>query len=182
MKKRVLFIALYFLSGCLQGTGQHPNQQLRPPQSDAEIRFAKGVLDAAQAASIANNREYCGYIGLNNGGNFVATPAKQGRQSSCLARRPQGIQILASYHTHGAFTVDYDTEVPSVSDLEADIFEGIDGYIATPGGRVWYDDSSRRAAVLLCGINCITSDPNFIQFENLPAGTVFNIDDLLGRE
>jgi len=182
VKKRVLFIAFYFLSGCLQGTDQYPNQQLLPPQTDAEIRFTKGVLDAAQAASIANNREYCGYIGLNRDGSFVATPAKQGRKNSCLARRPQDIQILASYHTHGAFTVNYDTKAPSVSDLEADIFEGIDGYIATPGGRVWYDDSSRRAAVLLCGINCITSDPNFIQYESLPAGTVFNIGDLLDRE
>ena len=182
MKKRVLFIALYFLSGCLQGTGQYPNQQLLPPQSDAEIRFAKRVLDAAQAASIANNREYCGYIGLNDQGDFVATPAKQGRQNSCLARRPRDIQILASYHTHGAFTTDYDTEVPSVSDLEADIFEGIDGYIATPGGRVWYDDSSREAAVLLCGPNCVHSDPAFASYENLAVGTVFNIGDLLGRE
>lgn len=181
MKKLIAFLAATVLTSCLGGGAAVQDSELRPAQTTAEIAFAKNVLNAAQTVSFASNREYCGYIGLDENGAFIATPAKRGRKSSCLSRQPAGFRVLASYHTHGAYAENYDVEVPSDNDLRADTYEGIDGYIGTPGGRVWYTDSERGIATLICGLNCIQSDPDFVRHEVLPVGTVFDLDDLENR-
>jgi len=182
MKKAPFLIALGVLGGCLAGEFRPDTAEPRPAQTAAEIAFSKQVLNSAQAMSFAQNREYCGYIGLDSQGGFIATPAKRGRKSSCFANVPAGFRVLASYHTHGAYSADHDTEVPSDSDLQADTYEGIDGYVGTPGGRVWYNDSERGTAELLCGLKCIESDPNFRRYDTLPVGTVFDLADLEARE
>lgn len=48
--------------------------------------------------------------------------------------------VLTSYHTHGAHSEEADAEVSFVEDLEIDFSERIYGYIATPGGHVWFND------------------------------------------
>lgn len=68
---------------------------------------------------------------------------------------------VASYHTHGAFEYETPAKFPSVSDLEADEAEGVDGYITTPGGRLWYVDGVDQIASQMCGIGRLTQDPNF---------------------
>lgn len=132
------------------------------PQTELEIAFAKATLDALQNKSFDKNREYCGYIGLDAEDAYVASRPKKGRKGSC---RPKGaaigFRVLASYHTHGAFYEDYDSETPSSDDLLADIEEGVDGYVATPGGRVWFTNGTTEVAILLCGEDCITADPNY---------------------
>ena len=133
-------------------------------QSAEEVAFAREFLGRLQAVSIRENREYCGYFAFDANGNRVATKPQRGRQDSCDAPEPpQGWDIFASYHTHGAFHVDADTEVPSEGDMLADADEGIDGYISTPGGRLWFIDTSRRKirARMLCGRNCLLSDARF---------------------
>lgn len=51
-----------------------------------------------------------------------------------------------------------DIEVPSLEDMIGDIEEGIDGYIETPGGRLWFNDARARRVTLLCGSECVASD------------------------
>jgi hypothetical protein len=48
--------------------------------------------------------------------------------------------IVASLHTHGAFKYVMPAECPSVVDVEACESEGINGYVSTSGGRLWFVD------------------------------------------
>ena len=119
--------------------------------------FAIGVLNAIQPLSIAENREYCGYIYATEDG-FGRTVPSRGGNDYCemLTEHPA---IVASWHTHAAFSREYDNEIPSESDMESDFAGNIDGYISTPAGRVWLVDHETRRAIQLCGPDCIASDP-----------------------
>ena len=103
----------------------------------AELDLVRAVLAQLQPISIAENVEYCGYIGFDDEGTLTATKATQGDTGSCLADEPDDLAVIvASYHTHGGYSSDYFNEVPSADDIEGDEAEGIDGYVATPGGRL----------------------------------------------
>ncbi len=131
-------------------------------QSRAELAFVTKFFDELQPKSIATNREYCGYFGRDENQSFVATRPIRGREGSCLPADPiSEMDIFASYHTHGAFSYDFDSELPSSDDLRADIAEETNGYIATPGGRIWFNDANRERAVMICGRNCTVSDSDF---------------------
>lgn len=133
-------------------------------QDAAEVAFVKAFFKQLQAVSIRENREYCGYFGFDSNGDMVATKPKRGRQDSCEAPEPPAEwDLFASYHTHGAYHIDADTEVPSEGDMRADAEEEVDGYIATPGGRLWFIDTSGPVvrARMLCGRNCLVSDRTF---------------------
>ena len=124
--------------------------------------FAVEHFDKIQPLSVAKKVEFCGYFGINAAGDLAATLAVPGDADSCAPEDPPpGFDILASYHTHGAYSPDADTEVPSVDDLLGDYEEGIDGYIATPGGRVWLNLYEEELAFQLCGPGCVRPDPDF---------------------
>ncbi len=131
-------------------------------QDAYEVAFVKKVLSQVQAKSFATQREYCGYIGVTPAGRLKATPPKRGQLDSCYAHTPpNNLEIIASYHTHAAYDPEADSEVPSSVDMLADMGEGVDGYIATPGGRVWFIDGRRGIARQICGVRCIISDKYF---------------------
>lgn len=132
------------------------------PAGLSEAEFAKVTLNTLQSKSFATDREFCGYILRTQTGALAATTANKGRISSCLARDPpMDHLIVASYHTHGAFEYDTPAEFPSVGDVEADESEGTDGYVSTPGGRLWYVDGHDLIASQICGAGCVAQDPNF---------------------
>lgn len=136
--------------------------QDRRSLDDELDKFAASVFDEIQPRSIAENLEYCGLLGLGASGKFAATKAKRGQIDDCEPENePDGFRVLASYHTHGAYTPDVDTEVPSLDDLQADIEERIEGYIATPGGRLWLNDPEDRKSYQLCGPGCVVADKKF---------------------
>lgn len=146
--------------------------------------FAADHLNRVQMLSIADGVEYCGLFGIDASGRLAATPPKRGLADSCDPPEvgPSEFDVLASYHTHGSFDPDADSEVPSVSDLEADIAEGIDGYIATPGGRLWLNDMEAEVAFQLCGRGCLTADPDFFECPaDRPFGE-YTLEDLRYRE
>jgi len=163
-KKIILaIILLYVIVIFFFPPGYTTDDPERPVEiTQAEIDFAIDVLDAAQIKSIQNNREYCGYIGLNSDNEFVATRARRGSSKSC---RPslffETFTVLASYHTHGSYSENYHSELPSDDDLKSDIEEGVDGYVSTPGGRVWFSDSRKKLAYMICPENCVLSDENY---------------------
>jgi len=148
----VAVIGLLALISCTQ----------EPPiiaQTDDVAAFAKTLLGDLQAISIAESAEYCGYIFETDDGALAATAPARGRADYCDLPRP-GDSVLASYHTHGAFSDAYDNEVPSIDDVTGDFDAQIDGYISTPGGRVWLVDHTAQIARQLCNEMCVTSDPN----------------------
>lgn len=149
------------LSACANAVTE-PLETPRPKHlTDKEIRFATQILNDAQQPSFVYNREYCGFIGLDKNGNFMASPPRKGKKSSCMLDEDHDIStVLASYHTHGAYSHRHESEIPSFDDLAGDIEDGVDGYIATPGGRLWYSDARAGEVRLLCE-SCILTDPDF---------------------
>ncbi|MGI3185958.1 DUF4329 domain-containing protein [Nioella aestuarii] len=132
-------------------------------QSAAEEALIRQVFAQIQPISFRENVEYCGYVGLDDDGQLVASRATRGDEGSCLSDDPANIAVItASYHTHGAYSPDYYNEVPSGDDMEGDEEEGIDGWVATPGGRLWYIDTEDMITRQICGIGCLASDPRFV--------------------
>ncbi len=132
-------------------------------QSAQEVTLVRALFTTLQPISIREGVEYCGLIGFDAAGRLVATQAERGDIASCAIENQGAIEVVtASYHTHGRFTPDYFNELPSTTDVEGDEADGIDGYIATPGGRLWYVDSSDRVMSQLCGVGCLPSDPGFV--------------------
>ncbi len=137
-----------------------------------EVAVAKSVLGQIQPRSIAENVEYCGVIGLNHAGVLVASIPTRGEVGSCLADEPSNIVVeTASYHTHGGYSADYINELPSIEDIEGDEADGVVGYIATPAGRLWYNDPDAEEIFQICGSGCLPSDPLFIRGSD---GAIFN--------
>ncbi|MEM7642431.1 MAG: DUF4329 domain-containing protein [Pseudomonadota bacterium] len=130
---------------------------------NAEVqRIARDALTELQAPSFAQNREFCGVIGRFGDGRMAITPHRGGGVAGCTPRGWRGMaEILATYHTHGAYGPEFDNEVPSLYDLLSVMSERVDGYVSTPGGRFWFVDGSRGEARLICGPRCLPSDPNF---------------------
>lgn len=146
-------------------------------------QFVKAHLDHAQALSIQENREYCGYIGRATDGALVASKATPGYEASCSPVAPIGpdFRPIASYHTHGSYLPAYDNETPSVQDLQSDFSEGVDGYVATPGGRFWWISVRDRRAYMLCDRGCLRKDPNFQPCPGYAPAKTYTLPELRAR-
>ncbi|WP_259773013.1 DUF4329 domain-containing protein [Aliiroseovarius crassostreae] len=133
-------------------------------QDTSELQLVKRIFEQLQPISISKNREYCGYIGRDAAGNVAFTKARRGRKGTCVPRDPDALAVVtASYHTHGAYSPNYVNELPSVEDMEGDEAEGIDGWVATPGGRLWYVDTQEMTIHLICDLGCLPADPAFVE-------------------
>ncbi len=131
---------------------------------------------------IRDGIEYCGYLGFDDQGELVASAATPGEEASCLPDEPRRIAVVvASYHTHGGFSHEYFNEIPSGDDMEGDEEEGIDGWVATPGGRLWYFDTTDMVTWQICGIGCLASDPNFIRGDMGLVAESYSYDQLVRR-
>lgn len=151
-------------------------------QDAALVRFAHETLAALQAQSFSDGREYCGTIGIAGDGQLVASRARRGRRDGCRPTALRGdARPLASYHTHAGFDPAADSELPSAQDLTSDFAEGIDGFVATPGGRLWFNDSAAGETRLICGTGCLPADPSFFNRDWDPVLARYDLDALLAR-
>lgn len=148
MRKFTTIIAI-----CLSGPGA--------AQDVAELVVAKEVLTRMQPYSFEKKREYCGYIGYNADGIMVATPPVAGDLASCGAPFPRDLAVTASYHTHGDYDEGYFNEIPSTIDMEGDQEFYMNGYVSTPGGRMWFIDTQRMVTFQVCGLACLPTAPRF---------------------
>jgi hypothetical protein len=154
-----------------------------PAQGDEERAMAKSLLRDLQADSIRGNREYCGLIGQMDDGRFVATKAVRGSRAKCRYPRPlPGMNVTATFHTHGAFLRHYDNEVPSVLDVMTDMSNGTNGYVSTPGGRLWFVDGRRGQLFMICGPGCLPWDPRFIEGAAGPIAGKYTLRELRDRQ
>lgn len=153
-------------------------------QDAAELAVARGVLLQLQARSFAENREYCGYIGRLPDGRLTATEVTRGDAWGCLSRADESrfVGIVASFHTHAGFERTADSEVPSSDDVRGDMAEGLNGYVATPGGRLWYIDGRRGVATQVCGPGCMGQDPDFRPGNAGPIAQSYTLQQLQARE
>jgi hypothetical protein len=144
--------------------------------------FARAHLAEVQTISIEAGVEYCGLYGYDANGELTATAANPGNQDSCdMGDDPDGFVVIASYHTHGSYSPDADSEVPSLDDLEGDIEAQIYGYISTPGGRLWFNDWETEAATVI-DPGPIEPDPDFQDCPAFPPGTDYTVPELEARD
>ena len=136
-------------------------------QSADEDALMRATFADLNPISIEENVEFCGYLGYTSDGQLAVSAPTRGDEGSCLADDPVNLDlIVASYHTHGSYSSDYSSELPSGADMEGDEQEGIDGWVATPGGRLWYIDTTDMITRQICGIECLPSDPEFVGGES----------------
>jgi hypothetical protein len=165
------------LSACLIALATPP-----AAQTADEIALMRKLFAKLQPLSIRHDREYCGHIGYDAAGSLMATEPFPGDASSCLPREPVALErVVASYHTHAAFSVDYYNEIPSQQDVEGDAEQGIDGYVATPGGRLWFVDGDTLTVRQICSVGCLPSDPDFILSDGGPVAKSYTMDTLLQK-
>jgi len=167
MKPTVLFLLALVLTGPVFA------------QSAEETDFAREFLDRLQLRSIVEDREYCGYFGRDGDGRLLATRPRRGKYNSCtMGSPPQSMGVFASYHTHAAYERHSVNEIPSPQDLRSDIDQQIDGYVSTPGGRLWLVDHKARETRQLCGEGCVAQDPVYRpgKFEKIRSS--YTLDDL----
>tara|TARA_R110002051_G_scaffold136488_3_gene209133 strand:- start:5146 stop:5673 length:528 start_codon:yes stop_codon:yes gene_type:complete len=124
-------------------------------QDTEELRLARDVLTRLQPISFEKGREYCGYIGYDAQGTMIASPPVMGTKDSCAATFPHNFAITASYHTHGDFDRGYFNEIPSDIDMEGDQRFYMNGYVSTPGGRLWYIDTQVMVTRQVCSVACL---------------------------
>ena len=149
----------------------------------AELAFVTDILAQAQLVSFQRNAEHCGYIGLDPQNRLIATPTVPGIEAACrLPPVPPDMRVLASFHTHSTYSPLYDSEYPTTQDLMTDAGDNIDGYISTPGGRLWYHDSDTLTVRQLCGRGCLPQDPNYVAADDGPIRDSYTLDTLRLRE
>ena len=152
--------------------------------SDAELtQFAKRTLDDIQPRSFAENREYCGLIFEDDDGELSTSEIHEGSQSECSFSwdSPMGKHAIATFHTHGGFDNSYDGEAPSLIDLQTDIESRKDGFVATPGGRLWRIDWQDETATQVCGLSCIAQDPDYKPCYSFQPVEKYSVAELLAR-
>lgn len=147
--------------------------------SGAELAAVTDILTDLQYASFAVNAEHCGYIGLDRAGQIMISPISRGTEDSCtMPQPPSGMTLLASFHTHGTYSPYYASEFPTTDDMLTDAAENIDGYISTPGGRLWYVDTDTMTVRLLCDRGCLPQDPRYRPEDDGPLRSVMTLSDL----
>ena len=144
--------------------------------------FAREYLADVQEISIEAGVEYCGWFGYDGDGDLAATEALPGDADSCdMGEEPDDWIVIASYHTHGSYSPDADSEVPSIDDLAGDIDGQTYGYISTPGGRLWFNDWEAELATEI-DPGPIQPDPDFQPCPAFAPDTEYTLPDLEARE
>lgn len=151
-------------------------------QDAAEFEFVRGLMESMNQLSVRFNREVCGFILQDGEGNYSSTKASWGGEASCASMPLEpGQRAVSSWHTHAAWGLGYDGEVPSIQDVEGDMRFGVNGWVGTPGGRLWYVDGTTGTMTQACGRDCLPVDPNFFPEEHGPVAETYTLDGLYTR-
>jgi hypothetical protein len=151
-------------------------------QSAQETAFVLGLMESMNQLSVRFNREACGYILRHPNGAYSSTKVSWGGQASCASLPIQNSSsVIASWHTHAAWDSDYDGEVPSVQDVEGDMSMGVNGWVGTPGGRLWFVDGQTGTMRQICGRDCLPVDPAFLNEDFGPVSESYTLEGLNTR-
>jgi hypothetical protein len=153
-----------------------------PAQGAQETAFVMGLMESMNALSVRFNREVCGYILRHPNGAYSSTKVSWGGHASCASLPVRdGMDVVSSWHTHAAWARSYDGEVPSIQDVEGDMRLGVNGWVGTPGGRLWFVDGQSGTMRQVCGRSCLPVDPGFVPEEHGPVGETYTLDGLYAR-
>ncbi|PWK59275.1 DUF4329 domain-containing protein [Roseicyclus mahoneyensis] len=153
-----------------------------PAQSAQETAFIMGLMESMNALSVRFNREVCGYVLRHSNGAYSSTKVSWGGQASCASLPVQdGLEVASSWHTHAAWDPAYDGEVPSIQDVEGDMRMGVNGWVGTPGGRLWFVDGQTGSMRQVCGRGCLPVDEAFGAEDFGPVGETYTLDSLYAR-
>ena len=168
-----------FASGLiLLGACAAPAPPPAAPATSSNVQtYARGVLNSLAGPSFTEEIEFCGYIFEDDNGDLAHTIAAGSLDFCDYGSAPA--TTVASYHTHGNYEPNYDSEIPSVDDLEGSIDIGYDDYLGTPGGRFWINRAD-GVSELICGAGCLKSDPNYLPDPTLPVDNRYTLRDLEG--
>lgn len=146
--------------------------------------FARARLAEIQERSFAEGIELCGIIFERQGGTLGASPVREGNEDSCgIAYFDEpGMRPVASFHTHAGYDPAYDSEVPSILDLQSDAATGMDGYVATPGGRFWRVDARGPSAIRVCDAGCLPQDPAYLPCPGPTPAPRYSLAQLTARQ
>lgn len=151
-------------------------------QSTAETAYVMALMRSMNALSVRFNREVCGFILRDAQGRYSSTKVSWGGHASCASLPLEdGTAAVSSWHTHAAWGRGYDGEVPSIQDVEGDMRFGVNGWVATPGGRLWFVDGKDGSMRQVCGRDCLPTDPNFFPEEHGPVESYYTLDGLYAR-
>ncbi len=152
-----------------------------PYDDPQEYALVVALFEQLQPRSFELGVELCGYIVEDASENLRVTGPFVGEPSSCAAPWPLWGDPVASWHTHGAYDPDSYNELPSDIDVDADADEEVDGWVGTPGGRLWHVDGDTRSVILVCGRGCLPSDPNYEPANTGELEEFYDYEDLLER-
>ncbi len=151
-------------------------------QDAEESEYVQALMTSMNQLSVRFNREVCGFILQDAQGNYSSTKVSWGGEANCASLPIEpGVRPVSSWHTHAAWGLGYDGEVPSIQDVEGDMRFGVNGWIATPGGRLWYVNGTTGFITQACGRGCLPSDPDFYPEEHGPVGETYSLDGLYQR-
>jgi len=151
-------------------------------QSVEETELVYALLRNMNQQSITHNREVCGYIVRTPAGTLEVSKVSWGGPASCATIPvPPEYTIISSWHTHAAWAPGYDGEVPSTIDVEGDMGMGINGWVSTPGGRMWFINGQTGFMYQVCGRDCLPTDPGFYPEEHGPVEKQYTLAQLRRR-
>ncbi|WP_071675954.1 DUF4329 domain-containing protein [Nioella nitratireducens] len=151
-------------------------------QSVEETELVHALFRSMNPQSIAHNREVCGYVVRSPAGELGISKVSWGSPAACATIPVEpGFTIVSSWHTHAAWAQGYDGEVPSTIDVEGDMQMGVNGWVATPGGRLWFIDGQSGFMYQVCGRECLPTDPGFYPEEHGPVEKRYTLAELRRR-
>ncbi len=151
-------------------------------QSRAETQLVHAWLAEMNPRSIARGEEVCGFVLRAPSGDLrIGKPGWGGAVSCTMGQVPAGHVVVSSWHTHGAAMPGYDGEVPSTLDVETDMENGRNGWVATPGGRLWFINGETGFIYQVCGRGCLPADPGFVPEQYGPVAESFSLGALRRR-
>jgi len=111
------------------------------PNFDTIDEAAIHFLSIYNAESVRDNIELGGYLYLTADGFYTSTRILRGEHGSLHFPHPDqlvpdGGQVVASWHTHGAEMPGIVSETFSPQDINLNHKFDIDGYLATPSGQL----------------------------------------------
>lgn len=139
--KRGIFIGVGVAAGLALSSSGNDERDDSTTRFSQQHDAAFDVLNRVNPLSVAENREYGGFVVINPDGSYSPTETVTGDNDSVdipFSLVPAGSRATASVHTHSAFDPRYDNENFSDTDLESDRNAMLDGYLATPGGQFKY--------------------------------------------
>ncbi|HCA3405262.1 TPA: DUF4329 domain-containing protein [Salmonella enterica subsp. salamae serovar 35:g,m,s,t:-] len=107
---------------------------------------ALDALKKINGQSICEDKEFAGLICMDNKKNYFATEANRGEEheSSPFDSPCPGSTVIATYHTHGAYSFGYADDFFSKRDVGVYEYNNVLGYLGTPGGEFKKTDKSGK--------------------------------------